>query len=198
MLKQLATVHLRLSISLWSLYEKRSCISVLLTKTQKEQLMGKQPHTENVFGHPTGLRQIGLKPHRDLAHQQGYDQTDLDIQMPPCNLALEKHNVLRSRGHGACFCEISHPVLRYCKNSLPLSGTCPREVFKDHLCRQFPYRTATLCNLGELDPFFIFTSRELFMHITVPMYEKETFVSERTCTLSFAAGVHKCMTHCFF
>ena len=70
MLKNLVTLHLILPISTLKPL-CRSCISVLLSKRQKEQLTGGQPHAENIFGHPTGVRQIGLKPHRDLMHQQG-------------------------------------------------------------------------------------------------------------------------------
>lgn len=73
------------------------------------------------------------------------------------------------------FCEIPHPVLGGCENSLPPSGTCLQGVFKDRLCRQFLCRTAMLCNLGDHTPF-----------------------GETTRPLSSATGVHECMTHRFF
>lgn len=140
---------------------------MLLTKRQKEQLTDKQPHAENIFGHPPGVRQIGLKPHGDLAHRQGCDQGDLDIQKPRYSLALEKRDVLRSRGHGTCF-------VRFPTQSSDAARTpSVRHVSPGRVqgpgSMQFPYRAAMLCNVGELAPFFIFPSRELFTHITVAL-----------------------------
>lgn len=120
----------------------------------RKNSLGISSLTQNIFGHPTGVRQISLKPHRDLAHQQGCDQGDLDIQMPHYNLALEKHGVLRWRGHSACFVRFptlsSDPARKWDGGMLPSSGTCLQGVFKDHFSRQFLYRTATLRNLLSL------------------------------------------------
>lgn len=130
--------------------------------------MDKQPHTENIFDHLTGVRQISLKPHKDLVYQQECDQGDLEIQMPCYNLALEKCSDLRLRGLSAYFVRL--PTLSLDAARTPsLCQAHLQGVFKDHLCRQFLYGTAMLCNMGELASFFIFPSRELFMHITVAM-----------------------------
>ncbi|EOA97470.1 hypothetical protein Anapl_09634 [Anas platyrhynchos] len=57
---------------------KEAAFSVLLTKRQEEQLTNKQPHAAaNIFGHPTGVRKIALKTHRDLAHQQSVTRLPL-------------------------------------------------------------------------------------------------------------------------
>lgn len=106
---------------------------MLLTK-RKSSSTDNQPHAENIWL-PHWYK--GLKIHETL---------HINIKGTQCT-----------------FCEVSHPVLRYCKNSV--SQAYLQGLFNDHLWRQYPYRTAMLCNLG-FAPLF-FPSRELSICVTV-------------------------------
>lgn len=155
MLKPIATIHLRLPVLLWS-------FSVLLTKRQKEQLTGKQPHTHKVFGHATGVgwSENPQTPCTPVRAWPGW----LDTQVPCYSLAVDKHDVLRSRGPSAHFVRL--PTLSSGAARTPAT----RHVSPGGVQGQ-SVQTVSLhrfhCSLGELAPFFIFMSRELFMHITV-------------------------------
>lgn len=104
--------------------------------------MDKQPHTENFFDHLTGIRQISLKPHKDLVYQWECDQSDLEIQMPHYSLALEKCSDLRLRGFCACF--VRFPTLSLDAARTPtlcqahVSRGCSRTIYAGSFFTELP------------------------------------------------------------